>query len=543
VSGAPHLAPPDPRSVRRRSVEHPPRTPDGRVDLDACQAALAPALLLESGDDEGWSYVVPTDVPALRDDGRRTVLMAGGERRELGTDPFAAIDLVAGRLGLTPGTGPFSPSPADPPFTGGLVGALAYDLGARVEVVRGHARRDRAHPDLHLWIAPHVVAVPPGRAGAIVVGRPLPLGLLLAGSSDTTDDDLDRWEHRADELLDRLGRAATRPRSATGSRPDAQPVATCLPADRYLDGVATVLDAIGAGDVFQVNLTQRLTARWRGDTVSLYRALRHESRAPYGACLPELGIASVSPETFLEVADGIVTTRPIKGTRPRDVDPALDAAQADDLATAVKDRAENVMVVDLERNDLGRVCVPGSVVVPQLTEVEAHPTVWHLVSTVRGELRPDVGYGELLRASFPCGSITGAPKVAAMHLIDALEPVTRGWYCGAIGFLSAGAASLSVAIRTATLQPDGQVDYGAGGGIVADSDPQAELAESLDKAVAFLRAVRATGVGGSPGAGRGRARHGSAGHGSAGHGSAGHGSAGRSSGHAVVEAAPSEVER
>jgi para-aminobenzoate synthetase component I len=510
VNGAPHPAAwpaPELPSARYRPVGHPPRTSDGRVDLDACQAALAPALVLESGGDEGWSYVVPTDGPSLRDDGRRAVLVADAHAVELGTDPFAAIDAVASCLRLEPRAGASS-APADgPPFTGGLVGAFAYDLGARVEQVPGRARRDRPHPDLHLWVASHVVAIPPGRAHAVVVGRPLSLAPLFGEPTEATSDDVDRWEHRTDELLDRLARAGRPPGSTSRPRPDPQPVATSLPADRYLDGVAAVLDAIGAGDVFQVNLTQRLTARWRGDAVSLYRALRAESRAAYGACLPELGIASVSPETFLEVTSGLVTTRPIKGTRPRDVEPALDAALADDLATAVKDRAENVMVVDLERNDLGRVCVPGSVVVPQLTAVEAHPTVWHLVSTVRGELRPEVGYGELLRASFPCGSITGAPKVAAMRLIDTLEPVTRGWYCGAIGFLSAGAVSLSVAIRTATLQPDGQVDYGAGGGIVADSDPQAELAESLDKAVAFLRAVRATGLGGQAGAGRGRGHH------------------------------------
>jgi para-aminobenzoate synthetase component I len=149
------------------------------------------------------------------------------------------------------------------------------------------------------------------------------------------------------------------------------------------------------------------------------------------------------------------------------------------------------MIVDLERNDLGRVCVPGTVRVPQLSVVEAHPTVWHLVSEVVGRLRPEVGYGQLLAATFPCGSITGAPKVRAMEVIEELEPVRRGWYCGAIGFLSPGAASLSVAIRTATRHADGTVDHGAGGGIVADSDPEAEHRESLDKAAAFLAAVGA----------------------------------------------------
>jgi para-aminobenzoate synthetase component I len=492
--------------VSVRALRVVPRRPDGRVDLDACAAALAPALLLESGDGGGWSYVVPTDGPVLRDDGQATVLHAGRLRRELGTDPFAALDELGTALGLQPGTD--LAGGGSPPFTGGLVGALAYDLGHRIEVVGDRARRDRPHPDLVLWLASHVLAIPPDGGQAILVGRPFDLAGVLTGPSQppASPARADGWDARARDLAARLARARPADHRAT-ARAAPQPVTTSLPPDRYLAAVAHLLTRIAAGDVFQVNLTQRLTARWDGDAQALYRALREASRAAFGACIPALGIASVSPEAFLTVAGRTVTTRPIKGTRPRASDPALDAALADDLATAVKDRAENVMVVDLERNDLGRVCVPGSIEVPQLTAVEGHPTVWHLVSTVTGELRPEVGYGDLLRATFPCGSITGAPKVAAMRLIDALEPARRGWYCGAIGFLSVGAASLSVAIRTATLQADGRVDYGAGGGIVADSDPQGELAESLDKAVPFLRAVGATGLRpglGAPAASRAR---------------------------------------
>lgn len=269
---------------------------------------------------------------------------------------------------------------------------------------------------------------------------------------------------------------------------------TSLARAAHLAAVEAVLAAIGEGKVFQVNLAQRLSARWSGDVHDLYRSLRDNSPAAFGAALPDVGVASISPETFLAVDGTQVVTRPIKGTRPRAPDAALDAALADDLATAVKDRAENVMVVDLERNDLGRVCRPGTVRVPELTRIEGHPTVWHLVSTVQGELVAGTGYGELLRATFPCGSITGAPKIAAMGLIEQLERVRRGWYCGAIGFLAPGHARLSVAIRTAVLQPDGVVDHGAGGGIVADSDPSSEHAETLDKAAAFLRAVSATRV-------------------------------------------------
>jgi len=268
-------------------------------------------------------------------------------------------------------------------------------------------------------------------------------------------------------------------------------VDTSLDRTAHAAAIEEALTWIGRGDAYQVNLAQRLSAPFHTGPRDLYRRMRAASPASHAALLPAAGVVSVSPERFLEVAAGIVTTDPIKGTRPRSDDPLLDAALADDLSTSGKDRAENVMVVDLERNDLGRVCEPGSVHVPVLLELRPLPTVWHLVSSVRGTLRADVGYADLLRATFPSGSVTGAPRLAAMQAIRDLEPTPRGWYCGAIGWLGRGAAGFSVAIRTATLR-DEVATYGAGGGIVADSDPDDEVAESLDKAVAFLRAVGAT---------------------------------------------------
>jgi para-aminobenzoate synthetase component I len=463
-------------AVRYEPLAAPPRDAEGQVDLDRLTDRLAPCDLLESADDSGWSYVVPHDGPVLHDDGRRTVLEGPDGRREvLGDDPFAALDRLGSQLGIVPDA---PRDPGLPPFTGGWVGVWSYELARRVETLPTRARPGPPAPWLHLRLADLAVAVPADRAHAVVVGRD------LSGRGQLRE--------RTATLLARA-EAPTDPSVPDASSPPApRTVATSLPRDAYLAAVEAVLDRIAAGDAFQVNLTQRLTARWDGDVTTLYRRLRAHSPAPLGALLPSVGVASVSPETFLSVAGRQVTTRPIKGTRPRVEDPALDAALADDLATASKDRAENVMVVDLERNDLGRVCVPGSVHVPQLTAVERHPTVWHLVSTVTGTLRPAVGYGQLLRATFPCGSITGAPKVSAMRIIEGLEPVRRGWYCGAVGFLSPGAAHLSVAIRTATRHPDGTVSYGAGGGIVADSDPAAEHAESLDKAAAFLRTVGST---------------------------------------------------
>jgi para-aminobenzoate synthetase component I len=478
---APGRSRPDP--VLDEPLGDPPRDQQGAIDVDRIADALGPCDVLETAGTwgaGGWSYVVPHDGPVLVDDGRRTTLR-GVDRstRELGEDPFAALERSSEQLGIVPGA---SLAGGLPPFTGGWVGAWSYDLARRTERLPALADPGPPAPHLVLRLADLAVAVSPDRDLAMLVGRD------LSGRG--------RLGARAAAVAARL-RHAPEPRPAAAA-PAPQVVGTSLPRRRYLDAVEAILERIAAGDVFQVNLTQRLTARWPGDVQGLYRRLRGFSPAPMGACLPAVGIASVSPETFLSVDGTRVTTRPIKGTRPRVDDPALDAALADDLATSGKDRAENVMVVDLERNDLGRVCVPGSVEVPQLTAVERHPTVWHLVSTVTGRLRPALGYGELLRATFPCGSITGAPKVSAMTIIEGLEPVRRGWYCGAAGFLSPGAASLSVTIRTATLARDGTVTFGAGGGIVADSDPEAEHAEGLDKAAAFLRTVSASSVG-SPG--------------------------------------------
>jgi para-aminobenzoate synthetase component 1 len=463
-----------------------PRRPDGRVALDAVVDRLRrvrPVHVLETVPGTPgagrWSYAA-LSVGSLHDDGDGSVLALDGYAPEpLDGNPFAAIDRLCDRFGWRPET---PRDPELPALTGGLVGVLGYDLARRVEHLPARAARDRCVADVDLAVTRQVVAVDHDTERAWLVETDLP-GVTLP-------------DLPVAELL--AGAAATGDASGEPPRPAARPLTSSLPRPAYLRAVAAALEHIAAGDVFQVNLTQRLTTTWDGDVHALYRALRRESRAAFGAVVTSrhgAGVASVSPETFLHVDGARVRTRPIKGTRPRGVAARVDAALADDLATSAKDRAENVMVVDMERNDLGRVCRTGSVRVPRLLELEGHPTVWHLVSTVEGELRPGVGFGELLRAAFPCGSVTGTPKVRAMEIIDALEPVRRGVYCGAIGFLSAGAMSTSVAIRTASLSRDGSVDYGAGGGIVADSDPEAEHAESLDKAAAFLRAVGASGAG------------------------------------------------
>jgi para-aminobenzoate synthetase component I len=258
---------------------------------------------------------------------------------------------------------------------------------------------------------------------------------------------------------------------------------------RYLEAVERAIDYIAAGDVFQVNLSQRFTAALTEHPSQIYERLRRQSPAMYGAYLDHLEYALLcnSPELFLRVerVDGKrkVTTRPIKGTRASS--PGMDSQ----LRDSEKDQAELNMIIDLERNDLGRVCEIGTVAVTEPRMIEAHPTVYHGVATVEGLLRENVGFVELLRATFPGGSVTGAPKIRAMEIIEELEPTRRGPYCGAIGYLAPGGRmEFNVAIRTMIVR-DGLVHIPVGGGIVADSDPRAEYEETLVKARAMFDAL------------------------------------------------------
>lgn len=262
-------------------------------------------------------------------------------------------------------------------------------------------------------------------------------------------------------------------------------------ADGYKAKVRRVIDYIHAGDIFQANLSQQFHAALPAgfDAFAHYCTLRRVNPAPFASWMNfgNVRIASASPERFLFLRDRKVETRPIKGTRPRRSDPAADAGMSDELARSAKDRAENAMIVDLLRNDISKVCDDHSVEVPQLCAIESFASVHHLVSVVTGTLRADHDAVDLLRACFPGGSITGAPKVRAMEIIEELEPVRRGPYCGAIGYIGfGGTMDTNIVIRT--LVYDGQnVSFNVGGGIVADSDPAGEYQETLDKGRALFR--------------------------------------------------------
>lgn len=389
--------------------------------------------------------------------------------------------------------------PTLPPFQGGWVGWFGYEFGVAFDRMPTAPRNDLATPDIALSLYDWVIAWDHAESTACLISSGIDAhgvasearaerrAVDVMGWLDHTEPTLPRWTECESSSLTQVGVAATgfaaAPVGLTGDFTPAQ----------YRDAVAGVIDQILDGELFQANLSQRFLAPYRGDPVALYAAMRRHAAAPMAACLaqPDRWVLSASPELFfrLDAASGVVETRPIKGTRPRSSDATGDAALALALTSSEKDRAENVMIVDLLRNDLSRVCLPESVMVPELCSLESHSAVHHLVSIVTGVLQPECDVADLIAATFPGGSITGAPKLRATEVIAALEPVTRGVYCGAIGWVGRdGSAALSIAIRTVTLT-GGIVAVHAGGGITAQSDPDEEYRETLDKARALVAAI------------------------------------------------------
>ena len=391
-------------------------------------------------------------------------------------DPFTVLERELARYRIEPGAAPV-------PFAGGAVGFLGYELGRCLERLPARHGNDLAIPDMVVACYDVVLAFDQAEQRAWILSSGLPADGTIARAA--------RAEGRARAIAKKLRRpveiAAAGPRSPVGWTPELTP-------QDYQARIRILLEHIRAGDIYQANFTARhLIPRPPGKAADLYRALRRSSPAPFAAylaCGPRLAIASASPERFLSVdADGRIETRPIKGTRPRGRDEAEDRHLAAELAASAKDQAENLMIVDLMRNDISRVAEIGSVAVPSLCAIESFPSVHHLVSSVVGRLRLGAGRIDLLRATFPGGSITGAPKLRAMALIDAVEAARRGPYCGSIAWFGFdGAMDSSIVIRTLTVTPELVVAQ-AGGGIVADSDPAAEYEEMLVKIRPLLRAI------------------------------------------------------
>lgn len=355
------------------------------------------------------------------------------------------------------------------PFCGGAVGYFGYDLGRRLERIPSLAAADIAMPDMAIGLYDWAVVVDHAAARTWLVG---------SGRDPVT---FAAW----DELVVRL--SAESPPEPPPFRVRGSPVSN-LDRSAYEAAFRAVQEHIRRGDCYQVNLTQRFEAEAEGDAWHAYRRLRAINPAPFAAYLdlPDGKVVCSSPERFLRLHDGHVETKPIKGTRPRSQDPVRDRELVEELRTSAKDRAENVMIVDLLRNDLGKCCVPGSVRASKLFDVESYASVHQLVSTVEGQLAPGKHALDLVAACFPGGSITGAPKVAAMKIIEELEPQRRSVYCGSIGYIGFdGNMDTNIAIRT-LVQQGGRVYTWAGGGVVADSNADAEYQECLDKAAAML---------------------------------------------------------
>ncbi|MFN4354174.1 aminodeoxychorismate synthase component I [Parvibaculum sp.] len=373
-----------------------------------------------------------------------------------------------------------------PPFCGGAAGFFGYGLGRTLERLppeeAPHATDDQGFPDMALGFYDVVMAFDMIAKRAVAISSGLP--------EHDPGKRATRAKARMAEVVARL--KASTPAEQKAAR-SSTAIASNFTRDAYERAVTRVIEYIHAGDIFQANLSQRFETRLAdGDTpIALYLRLRATSPAPFASFFNfgSGAIVSSSPERFLSCRNGIVETKPIKGTRPRGATPEEDARLAADLLASEKDRAENVMIVDLLRNDISRVCNDNSVEVEKLCELESFANVHHLVSTVRGRLRPGMTSADLLAACFPGGSVTGAPKRRAMEIIAELEPTTRGPYCGAIGWLGAD-GSMDSAITIRTIVVDGRrVTFQAGGGIVADSDPAAEYEETLAKALNMLEAL------------------------------------------------------
>jgi len=466
--------------------------------LDCCArlAGVPDLVFLDSASDPEHlgrhSFLAADPFTAVRAKGLLTQQLVDGTWIRVDADPLAHV-----RALLAPHGRPAVA--ALPPFQGGAAGYVGYDWGAALERVPRARYDDLAVPDLLLGLYDWVIAWDhqAGRAWVVSTGMPEKGAAQNRRAASRLAFVTERLARDAGCEMRDAPRHIPLPASRSSAAPsypvpDAPGVRSNFTRAGYLDAVARVIEYIRAGDIFQANLSQRLEAPLVGTPLALYDRLRRRNPAPFAAFLEfgDLVVASSSPERFLRVQpDGRVETRPIKGTRPRGVGPEHDAALALALAESEKDRAENVMIVDLLRNDLSRVCRPGTVRVPELFALEHYATVHHLVSTVVGELAPDHDAVDLLRAAFPGGSITGAPKVRAMQIIAELEPTARGVYCGAIGYLSAtGTLDASIVIRTYLVRGH-DVYFQVGGGIVADSDPEQEYRETLDKARGLIAAL------------------------------------------------------
>ena len=392
-----------------------------------------------------------------------TTITSGGIDQVVPGDPFALIEQEVRKRAEN--------IISDLPFTGGAIGYFSYDLGRRIERLPNIAQDDMEMPEMAVgiyhwaYIADHV------ERKAVLVGNMVEPRVRL------------NWD-------DIISKVTTIPNGNNNASYEAiSKIESNMSETQYKEKFSKVKNYIASGDCYQVNLAQRFSAEVEGCPWTGYKKLRAINPSPFSAFinLPDYSVLSASPERFLQVRNSVVETKPIKGTRPRSIDQQEDEQLQADLVNSIKDQAENVMIVDLLRNDLSKCCEIDSVKVPKLFDLESFPTVHHLVSTVTGMLPANINPIQLLRECFPGGSITGAPKIRAMEIIEELEPNRRALYCGSIGYIGFnGDMDSNIAIRT-LIQKDQQVYFYAGGGLVWDSEADAEYQETFDKAAAMFK--------------------------------------------------------
>ncbi len=422
------------------------------------------AVLLESAStdhiDSRFDIFSADPIATLQTVGAITDITEGEQTRQLTEAPLVLLKETLHRL-----LGSDTTYTGELPFIGGAIGLLGYDLGRRIEKIPELAFRDIDLPDVAVgiydwaWILDH---------------HTQQAYFMVCGSEEQLEM---RWQWWQQQIA-----GNSQPFRLTS---DWQ---SNLSQQEYTDRFDAIQRYLRAGDCYQINLTQRFQAEYSGDEWQAYCQLSQMNQAPFSAFmrLPQSAILSLSPERFLALNQQQVETKPIKGTRPRFIDPIADQASIKELLQSPKDRAENLMIVDLLRNDIGRVCKPGTVRVPKLFDIESFKAVHHMVSTVTGTLADEYSATELLQACFPGGSITGAPKVRAMQIIEELEPHRRSAYCGSMFYISRhGRMDSSITIRT-LIAWQHQLYVWAGGGIVADSDAKAEYQETFDKLAKIL---------------------------------------------------------
>ena len=440
------------------------------------------SFFLDSGMDHQrlgrYSFLGSEPFLVMNSRGSEITLVRGQEHEVQHGNPFDAIGKLLEIYKL-------DQCPAPVPFLGGAVGYFSYDLCHFVERLPSTAINDFNLPESYFAFYDTVVAFDhlEGKTYLVATGFPEMEERERLKRAKMRLEEMKRWLCPSHPVIT-VSRSLEQNEEIT--------LKSNFTHEEYIKAVNRVREYIAAGDVFQVNLSQRFEADLEIPPYDLYKRLRRVNPAPFASYLnfPDVAIVSASPERFLKVQGDLVETRPIKGTRPRGKDTIEDQRLAKELTHSTKDRAENVMIVDLERNDLGRVCRYGTIKVTELAILETFPTVFHLTSTIVGRLHRGKSNIDLLKATFPGGSITGAPKVRAMEIIDELEPTKRSIYTGSIGYLSFnGDLDINIVIRTFLIK-EGRAYFQVGGGIIYDSDSEAEYMETLDKARALIQALQ-----------------------------------------------------